>query len=483
MSLSDTYENEIEILIPEAFRFLTAPKRYKILYGGRGGAKSHNVARSLLVMGMERRLRIVCAREIQKSIKDSVHELLADLIRQYDLGFFYEVQEAVIKGCNGTQFKFRGLKHNTTDLKSLEGADILWIEEAENVSDNSYEIVIPTLRKESSEIWISFNTKNVTDPTYQRFVTDADDDVAVKKVSWRDNPFFPAVLERERLRLLKSDPEAYAHIWEGEPDTRYSGAVYAKKVAALNEAGRMVPEVRHDPAYPVYVTWDLGYGDATTLIFFQVGNGEVFIIDYYESNMEDMRHYAEVMYGREIIIDERDLKTGEVLRWRFGEGEAAHIDPRRRAYQYHASYMPHDSGYELQAASGRSILSQMQRFEIKSFCIPAAEDRDRHEAAWSTLPKCWINSEYCRDLTSALMHYHFDYDEDLKRFGKKPVHDWSSHACSSFELMSRMWREKSITQKELDGRAMNNKFHRLRAENNLDKVDPYRVKPMMGERR
>jgi replicative DNA helicase len=131
---------------------------------------SHNVARTLIVMGMEKPLRIVCAREIQKSIKDSVHALLADIIRSHGLDSFYEIQESIIKGANGTEFKFRGLKHNTTDMKSLEGIDICWIEEAENVSNNSYEILIPTIRKEGSEIWVTFNPKNVTDPTYQRFV-------------------------------------------------------------------------------------------------------------------------------------------------------------------------------------------------------------------------------------------------------------------------------------------------------------------------
>ena len=172
-----------KILIPDVFTFLREPKRYKILYGGRGGAKSHNVARTLLIMGMEKPLRIVCAREIQKSIKDSVHALLADIIRSHGLDGFYEIQESIIKGVNGTEFKFRGLKHNTTDMKSLEGVDICWIEEAENVSNNSYEILIPTIRKEGSEIWITFNPKNLTDPTYQRFVATSDPDIIAKKVS------------------------------------------------------------------------------------------------------------------------------------------------------------------------------------------------------------------------------------------------------------------------------------------------------------
>src|SRR5690606_6616150 len=114
-----------------------------------------------------------------------------------------------------TEFKFSGLKHNATGIKSSEGADIWWVEEAENVSDKSWETLIPTVRKAGSEIWVSFNPKNPNDPTYVRMVKNADDDFLVKRVSWRDNPFFPPVLESERAKRQKDDPEAYAHIWEG----------------------------------------------------------------------------------------------------------------------------------------------------------------------------------------------------------------------------------------------------------------------------
>ena len=194
--------------IPSKFKFQFTPKRYKVMYGGRGGAKSHAIARALLIIGAQKPTRIVCAREIQKSIKDSVHALLSDIIREHGLDDFYTILETEIRGKNGTQFLFRGLKHNTTDLKSLEGADILWIEEAENVSDRSYEIVIPTIRKEGSEIWVSFNVKNVSDPTYQRFISAQSDDVAAVKVSWRDNPWFPDVLRKEMEKLKAADYEA-----------------------------------------------------------------------------------------------------------------------------------------------------------------------------------------------------------------------------------------------------------------------------------
>lgn len=472
ISQSDTSN---EILIPRAFTFLRQPKRYKILYGGRDGAKSHNIARTLLIIGTEKPLRIVCAREIQKSIKDSVHELLSDLILKYPkLTEFYTVRENEIVGKNGTQIKFRGLKHNTRDLKSLEGCDILWIEEAEIVSDNSYEIVIPTIRKEGSEIWISFNPKNATDPTWERFVANQDDNVIAKKVSYRDNPFTTSVMIQERERLLKADPEAFKHVYEGEFDTRYSGAVYAKWVASLQERGRINARVVHDPAYPVYTAWDLGWGDFTSIIFYQEGEGEIFIIDYYETNQEDVRHYAEILCGREIIINERDLETGDVIDWQYGEDIEKH--KHRKDYRYEADFMPADSKGKHLAAAGKSVLEQMRDFDRKVFWLPETTHKNRHEALRLTFPKCWVNSEKCKDLISAWMHYHYEYDDDLKRFSKDPVHDWSSHASTAGELMARATREKAVTVKELDRRDLVNSFHSKRRENNLVQEDPYRLR-------
>src|SRR6185369_15022252 len=254
MELSTSYDREInfQVDIPEVFQDLFEPKRYKVYYGGRGGAKSWGFADALLIMGTQRPLRILCARELQKSIADSVHKLLSDQIMSLGLEEFYEIQKTTIIGLNGTEFLFNGLKHNATEIKSTEGIDICWVEEAEKVSEASWELLIPTIRKEHSEIWISFNTKQPNDATYKRFVFDAPGNSIVKKVSYKDNPFFPDVLEYERLELQRKDPKAYAHVWEGEFDTRYSGAVYAKWIADLKDKGHIRPDVLHDPAYPVY---------------------------------------------------------------------------------------------------------------------------------------------------------------------------------------------------------------------------------------
>ena len=159
---------KIKAQFPEILKFLSEPYRYKILFGGRGSGKSWGVARELLIQGAMRQnpLRILCAREIQRSIKQSVHQLLSDQIQELGLGGFYDVLENEIRGRNGTKFSFTGLANNTVEsIKSYEGVDRVWIEEAQTVSKKSWDILIPTIRKPGSEIWVTFNPSLDTDDT------------------------------------------------------------------------------------------------------------------------------------------------------------------------------------------------------------------------------------------------------------------------------------------------------------------------------
>ena len=158
------------IEIPDALRFLSVPARYKVAYGGRGSGKSWGIAKVLLLQGTERPLRILCCREFQKSISDSVHSLLADRLEAMGMGGFYEVQNTTIRGQNGTEFIFAGLRHNIASIKSFEGIDRCWIEEAQTISKASLDVLVPTIRKEGSEIWVSFNPELAEDEVYRRFV-------------------------------------------------------------------------------------------------------------------------------------------------------------------------------------------------------------------------------------------------------------------------------------------------------------------------
>ncbi|OQA30290.1 MAG: Phage terminase large subunit [Betaproteobacteria bacterium ADurb.Bin341] len=214
---------------PLAFQDLFVPARYKVFYGGRGGARSWSCARAALLRGYDKPLRFLCARETQLSIADSVHKLLGEQIDFLGLAGFYEVQKSRIIGANGTEFLFKGIKHNPQEIKSTEGIDICWVEEAQSVSENSWNILIPTIRKDGSEIWVTFNPGEETDPTYQRFVKQPPPGAIVRKVNFHDNPWFPDVLRAEMEYLRRVDYDAYLHVWEGEPRTISDAVIFRGK--------------------------------------------------------------------------------------------------------------------------------------------------------------------------------------------------------------------------------------------------------------
>lgn len=202
--------------MPAVFKDMFQKYRYKVAYGGRGGGRSWTFAQMLLIIGAQKPLRVLCAREMQKSIKDSVHRVLADQIDRLGLTSKYHVTHNEIKGTNGTLFIFTGLKHNITNVKSIEGVDICWVEEAEKVSQESWDVLIPTIRKEGSEIWISFNPNLEDDPTYQKFILNTPPNTLLISCGWEDNPFFPEVLKAEKDHMYATDPERARHVWGGE---------------------------------------------------------------------------------------------------------------------------------------------------------------------------------------------------------------------------------------------------------------------------
>lgn len=206
----------MEIELPDKLGFLFEPHRYKIAHGGRGGAKSWGYAKALLALGYQKPLRILCARELQVSIADSVHKLLSDQIDIMGLGKAYNVQKNTILGRNGTEFIFSGLRSNITKIKSMEGLDIAWVEEAEKVSDESWKTLIPTMRKKGSEIWGTFNPHEDTDPTYKRFVIQPPPTAKVVEINWMDNPWFPEELRQEKDYLYSIDFDAAEHVWGGK---------------------------------------------------------------------------------------------------------------------------------------------------------------------------------------------------------------------------------------------------------------------------
>lgn len=255
-----------QIDFPAKLRFLFEPARYKVAHGGRGGAKSWGFARALLLMGYKKPLRAICVREYQNSIQESVHYLLKDQIDALGLSDFYQVLESEIRGANGTMFVFAGVKNNPSKIKSAEGFDVCWVEEAEKVSEESWRVLIPTFRREGSEIWVSFNPHLQTDATYQRFVVNPPPGAVVVEINWRDNPWFPEVLEKERQHLEKTDPELYLHVWEG-----HCLPVGNNQLIGMEEAYRATKRVYRSEEYdfaPKIIGVDVArYGGDRSVVF------------------------------------------------------------------------------------------------------------------------------------------------------------------------------------------------------------------------
>jgi len=224
---------KIEINIPDSFQELFTPARYKSYRGGRGGAKSYAFADTLISMAATKPLRILCARELQSSIRESVHQLLESRIDKLGVRELFDVQKSTILGTNGSEFIFKGIRFNISEIKSMEGIDICWVEEAQNVSETSWSIITPTIRTgknlENSEIWLSWNTGVEEDATYQRFVVHPPPDCISKIVNYPDNPFFPEVLRKEMEYCKQVDYQAYLNIWLGQPKKISDAVIFKDK--------------------------------------------------------------------------------------------------------------------------------------------------------------------------------------------------------------------------------------------------------------
>ena len=271
----------IDIKIPPKFHVLKLDARYYVFYGGRGSGKSHTIARFLICMAMQRKVKILCARELQNSIAESVHTLLSEIIRGYGLTDFFTIQKTTIECKNGSVFIFKGLAHNVDSVKSTEGIDYCWIEEADKVCQNSWDILVPTVRKVSSKFLITFNPCLDDDPAYQMFVTNPPPDAIVVKVNYNDNPHFPEVLRKEMEHMRTTDYEKYLHVWEGELRTISDAQVFKGKYSV---------EI-FDDAYIErhYYGMDFGFSKDPTSIVRCFIRGEYLYID-----REQYGHHIEI---------------------------------------------------------------------------------------------------------------------------------------------------------------------------------------------
>lgn len=393
---------------PQTLDFLFAPHRYKVAYGGRGGAKSWGFARALLILGAQKPLHILCARETQKSIDASVHRLLRDQIKALGLEAYYEVQRNAILGSNGTDFIFAGLKHNITSIKSVEACDIVWVEEGQSVSDESWSVLIPTIRKEGSEIWVSFNPKFETDAAYERFIVTPPRSAKVIEINWRDNPWFPETLQVEREDLLATDPDECEHVYEGKCITVVKGAIFGAEMKKVQEEGRIC-SVPYDRTKPVDTFWDLGYGDDTAIWFAQAYGGCYNLIDYHEDSGQTIEEYL--------------------------------IRLQRRGYVYGTDYLPWDAvdaivHKKLAGDRSRSIEMLLRASGRKVRVVPKLPVIDGINAARTILPLCRFDAKKCADGLRSLRLYQWGPATALGVHRRTPLHDGASHAADAFRALA-----------------------------------------------
>lgn len=432
MSTSSAHQIQIEADFPEKLGFLLGERaRYKVAHGGRGGAKSWGFARALLIRGMESPIRVLCAREFQNSIRDSVHRLLKAQIANMGFDAYYDAQERVIRGWNGTEIGFEGIRQNVTRIKSYEAVDIVWVEEAQSVSANSWDVLIPTIRRPDSEIWISLNPEFEDDPTYERFVLDPPRNSIVVQIGWRDNPWFPAVLNEEREDLKRRDPDAYDHVWEGRCRRWLAGAIYAYELRAAYDGGR-VCDVPHDPSVPVFTAWDLGHTDDTSIWWYQMVGGEVHVLESYSASGMSLSHYATQITGRETTID---IVGGEI---KVTIGEDVPELEHRRAYRYETHWLPHDAKARQLAAGGKSTEQQLRAVlgwgNVRE--APNLKVEDGIQAARTVFARCWFDLERAVDGLKALRRYRREAQADEVSLKRSPVHDWASHLADAFRYLA-----------------------------------------------
>lgn len=389
---------------PEKLRYLFQPKRYKVAYGGRGSGKSWGYARALLIQAAQQKLRVLCTREVQKSIKDSVHKLLSDQIQALGLGSFYEVLETTIRGKNGSEFLFAGLSTQTVEsIKSYEGIDRCWVEEAQKVTKRSWTILIPTIRKDGSEIWVTFNPELDDDETYTRFVVNTPPEAVCVKVNYTDNPWFPSVLEQERAHAKRTLPtDEYENIWEGNCKAAVDGAIYANEIREATEQGRIC-NVPYEPKLKAHVVLDLGWNDKMAVSIVQRHLSEIRVVRYFE---EDHR----------------------TLSWISAELRQLH-------YNWGKMFLPHDGahGDYKTGRSAQNIMREDYKWSVSLAPNKAIETGIKE--AREMMPRVYFDKTNAALLVARLKRYKRGIPETTGEPGA-PVHDINSHGADNFRYIA-----------------------------------------------
>lgn len=387
-------------------RIFEGDARYRVAYGGRGSGKSWAFATMLVVQALSSKKRILCTRELQKSIKDSSHKLIKETIDRLGVSDSFQVGESFIRCHNGSDFIFKGLKYNPDEIKSTEGIDIAWVEEAHRLTKQGDELLTPTIRKPNSEIWYSFNPDDELDHVYQKFVfNNPPPNTKICEVHWNDNPWFPEVLDQERLFMKENDPETYKHVWQGKCKLTKEGSYYGLALQWLNDNGR-ITKIDYDAQYPVYTYWDIGKSDYTSIWFVQRAGNVFHVIDYYQDEGNEPRTHADMI--------------------------------KSKGYLYAEHILPHDAKQD-RYGMHKTVDKQLQDLLPDEMILVKPVTTDKLADINITrafLRRCYFDKERCSEGLLALKHYKKKYNEEKQRYEDKPLHDWASDGADAFRYLA-----------------------------------------------
>jgi phage terminase large subunit len=463
----------VKVQFPEKLDFLLRPHkhpgvcgnhcgRFKVPYGGRGGLKSYAAADAAIIRAGSQYERIFCVRETMDSIDESVRFLLEKRITDLGVTHLFECEKYSIRtrhtwkrckacgaydneprGCQKcdmvdtlpSEFIFAGIRSDPGKVKSLEGATIVWAEEAHGISDGTWDIIIPTIRWQDrwqgvnydrkSEIWITYNPRYETDATHVRFTLNPPDSAIVCKTSYLDNPWFPDVLRSDMERDLKESYAKYAHIWLGECATQVEGAIFGEQMRKADEDKR-IGRVSYDRTKPVWTFWDLGFGDLMAIWFAQSVAGWFNVIDYEE--------------GGGLTIADWIVKL------------------QQKGYVYGPDWLPHDGvdaqlHHRLTGDRTRSV-EQLMRAAGRNVRVAAKMAvHDRINAARTILPQCRFDAEGCRDGLHRLRHYQWGPAAQVGAAKaqvprREPLHDAASHGADAFCTLAVSIKQEAAPERK-----------------------------------
>jgi len=414
----------LRVEVPEKLIPLLEPKRYKGAHGGRGGAKSHFFAEQIVLQALSGK-RIVCLREVQNSIKESVKQLLTDKIIKFGLSDQFTVLEQEIRGPNDSQIIFKGLQSfNAANIKSLEGFDIAWVEEAQTLSQHSLDLLRPTIRKQGSELWFSWNPRYKTDAVDKFFRSNPRDDSICVQINWNDNPWFKNTpLYADMLKDFESDPDKAEHVWNGGYGSS-QGAVLAKWVNEAERDGRINNDVEYDPnGALIHVSCDIGFRDTTAFWFWQPVLGGFNVIDY--------------MQGWNMDASDWIPKVEEKLRSIGGSKCLGKI------------WLPHDARAKTFQSKYTTAEQFLTAFGVQHIDkVPQSSKFDQVEAARAGIKKVAFHKDKCEDGLDGLRAWEFIYNEENGVFSREPHHNWASHPADAFAYGCQVMQEFKASPKD-----------------------------------